>query len=182
MTGSIARRYAKAIFSLASDEGALEEIGEELASLAAVAADPDVGAALANPLLVAATREAIATTLAEQLSVRPITRKFLLLLADHQRLDQLAGISAHYRRLLDRALGRVRAKVVSAAPLAAPQRQALVARLEGLTGRTVLTESQIDPRLLSGILVEIEGKVYDGSLRTQLERLAASIAGGRTFL
>lgn len=181
MTGSIARRYAKAIFSLAGDEGAREEIGEELANLAAVASDPEIGATLANPLLAAATRKAIATTLAEQLSVRPTTHNFLLLLADHQRLDQLAAISAHYRRLLDRALGRVRAKVISAAPLA-EQRNALVARLESLTGRTVLTEDQVDPRLLGGVLVEVEGKVYDGSLRTQLERLAVSVAGGRTFL
>ena len=41
---------------------------------------------------------------------------------------------------------------------------------------------RVDPSLLGGVVVDIEGKVYDGSLRTQLEALASSIAGGRSLL
>jgi len=182
MTGSIARRYAKAIFSLAQEEGSLEPTGAELQQLAAVASDPELSAALANPLLSPAARNAIARSLAEQLNLRPTTRNFLRLLADQRRLDQLVGIAEQYRKLLDRVANRVRARIASAVGLDDAQKGALMATFEKATGRTVVAETVVDPALLGGVVVEIEGKVYDGSVRTQLERLAASIAGSRSHL
>jgi F-type H+-transporting ATPase subunit delta len=182
MTASIARRYAKAVFALAQEDRSLEETGEELQRLAAVASVPDLAPVLANPLLSSASRRAIARTLAERLALRRTTTNFLQLLADHRRLDQLAGIADHYRKLVDRALGRVRAQISAATPLTPDQQQRLVDALAALTGKSVLPEWATDAQLLGGVVVEIESKVYDGSVRTQLERLATSIAGGRSVL
>jgi F-type H+-transporting ATPase subunit delta len=182
MIGSVARRYAKAIFTLARDENALEPIGGELARLAAVASDPDTGAALANPLLSPSHRQAIAKTLADQLGLCPTMRNFVGLLADQKRLDQLVGIHQVYERLLDGALGRMRAVITTAADLRPEQKQQLIERLEKMTGKSVLAQLRVDPDLLGGVVLEVEGKVYDGSLRTQLRRLAGTIAGSRAYL
>jgi F-type H+-transporting ATPase subunit delta len=119
---------------------------------------------------------------AEQLKLRPIMRDFLSLLADHRRLDQLVGIADQYQKIIDQMLGRVRATITSATPLTAEQGEAVTGALARQTGRTVLVEEQVDPQLLGGVVVDIEGKVYDGSLRTQLEALATNIAGGRSLL
>jgi F-type H+-transporting ATPase subunit delta len=177
MIGSIARRYAKALFLLAGEESSLEQTGVELQQLADVASDPEMAAMLGNPLLSGQTRRTVAQTLADRLALRPTTRNFLCLLADHQRLRHIAGIAECYRRLLDAARGRVRAKVSSAVALNEEQEHNLVAAFERLTGKTVLATKQLDPELLGGVLVEIAGKVYDGSLKTQLQHLAASMAG-----
>jgi F-type H+-transporting ATPase subunit delta len=182
VTGSIARRYAKAIAALATEEGTLDATGNELHTLARLAGDREMAAILANPLLSSESRRAIGRSIAEQLRLGPTTRDFLLLLADHQRLDQLVGIDDQYRRLVDKALGRVRARIRSAADLTADQQRALMQTLEKLTGKTVLAEYAVEADLLGGVLVEVEGKVYDGSVRTQLRRLATTIAGGRSFL
>src|SRR6185295_6157407 len=99
---------------------------------------------------------------------RPLTRNFLAVLADHRRLDQLAPIAEHYQRLVDDALGRVRARIVSAAEMSADEETALTTVIERLTGKKVVAERSIDPELLGGVTVEVGGKVYDGSLRTQL--------------
>jgi F-type H+-transporting ATPase subunit delta len=182
MSGSIARRYAKAIIAVAQDENALEQTGEELRLLRALTADPQIAQGLANPLLSVSARRGLARAIAEQLSLRPIMRNFLCLLADQRRLDQLGGIAEQYEKILDARLGRVRATLTSAAPLSLAQADSLIASLAGQTGRTVLAEQRVDPDLLGGVVVNVEGKVYDGSLRTQLEALAASIAGGRSVL
>lgn len=182
MTGSIARRYAKALFALAREEGSLEQTGVELQQLATVAQDPQFRAVVDNPLLTQEARRAVARTLASTLALRPSTRNFVHVLADHQRLDQLVGIADQYRRLLDQVLRRVRARIVSAMPLSAAQEEKLVTRFERLTGKTVLPTQQVEPDLLGGVIVEIEGKVYDGSLQTQLQQLATAIAGGRSHL
>lgn len=177
MIGSIARRYAKALFVLAGEEGSLEQTGVELQQLADVASDPGMGETLGNPLLSPQARRAVAQTLADRLAVRPTTRNFLCLLADQQRLGHIAGIAERYRQLLDGARGRVRATVSSAIALNEEQESKLIAAFERLTGKTVLATRKVDPGLLGGVVVEIAGKAYDGTLKTQLQHLAASIAG-----
>jgi F-type H+-transporting ATPase subunit delta len=179
---SIARRYAKAIIAVAQEQNSLEQTGDELRLLRALAEEPQIAQGLANPLLSANARRGLARAIAEQLKLRPIMRDFLSLLADHRRLDQLAGIADQYQHILDQMLGRVRATLTSSGALAPQQLEAVVAALTRQTGRTVLAEERVDPQLLGGLVVDIEGKVYDGSLRTQLEALAASIAGGRSLL
>lgn len=182
MTGVAARRYAKAIFSLAREEQALEETSAELEQLAAVARDPDVASALANPLLSLPNRKALADTLATQFRLRLTTRNFVCLLADHGRLDQLVGIHEVYQRLVDQTLGRVRARFTSATPLNSVQLEQLVSTFERITEKKVLAQASVDSELLGGVVVEVAGKVYDGSLRTQLGRLAGAIAGSRSYL
>ena len=179
---SIARRYAKAIIAVAKEQNALDQTGDELRLLRALAEDPEIAQGLANPLLSATARRAMARAIAEQLKLRPVMRDFFSLLADHRRLDQLVCIDDQYQRIVDQMLGRVRATITSSAPLAPAQVEAVVSGLARQTGRTVLAEERVDAKLLGGLIVDIEGKVYDGSLRTQLEALATSIAGGRSLL
>ena len=177
MSGSPARRYAKALFALSQERGTPVETAAELERFASLAADPQITEVLTNPLLSAARRGSLVRALAEQLTLTPITRNFLCLLADHQRLDQLAAIAHQYQRLVDRVLARVRATIISTTALSSGQQRTVVHACEGITGLTVLARFEQDPQLLGGVVVEIEGTVYDGSLRTQLNNLAESMAG-----
>ena len=182
MTASIARRYAKAIVRVAQEEKSLEQTGDELRLLRALASDPQIAQSLANPLLTATARRGLAGAIAEQLTLRPLMRNFLCLLADHRRLDQLIGIADRYEKIVDEMLGRVRATIASAAPLTGPQAQGVIDALARQSRRTVIAEQHVEPSLLGGVVVDVEGTVYDGSLRTQLETLATRIAGGRSLL
>ena len=49
-------------------------------------------------------------------------------------------------------------------------------QLRGISGKEVVLQQETDPSLLGGLLVELEGKVYDGSVRTQLEKMKQRIA------
>jgi F-type H+-transporting ATPase subunit delta len=182
MSASISRRYAKAIFAIAKEQNRLEQTGEEIDALASLASYPSLAAVVSNPILGEKSRQAIARTFADQLQLTTMTRNFLFLLADHKRLDQLVGIADHYRRLVDQALGRTRAQLISAVELGADDRRKLVSALERLTEKTILATERVDPELLGGVVVAVQGKVYDGSVQTQLQRLAASIAGRQSFL
>jgi F-type H+-transporting ATPase subunit delta len=182
IVGAVARRYARAIFAVAEEEQSLEQTAAELQLLGVLAEDPQIAAGLANPLLSATDRRGLAGTIADNLKLSTTTRNFVSLLADHRRLNQLAGIARSFTRILDEQQHRVRATITSAVPLTDAQRQALVASFEKKLGRTVLAETQVDPQLLGGVLVDVEGTIYDGSVRTQLQTLATRIAGGRSTL
>jgi F-type H+-transporting ATPase subunit delta len=173
---AVARRYAKALFALAKEAGSLEATADELGKAAAVAADPSLGPVLGSPLLAASKRRALADMLVTDLKLGDLLSRFLHLLADQKRLDQLPSIADHYSRLLDAALGRVRITIRSSAELHPQQQTAIVGKFAQLTGKQILPQVRVDPALLGGVVVEVGGKVYDGSIRTQLDRLAARLS------
>jgi F-type H+-transporting ATPase subunit delta len=102
----------------------------------------------------------------------------LSLLLERDRLAHLPGIVSCYRRLLNEAKGRVEAKVVSAAPLESALAERVRAQLRTLSGKDVVMTQEVDGSLLGGMTVELEGKVYDGSIRTQLDKMKQRIARG----
>ena len=87
-----------------------------------------------------------------------------------------APLTRHTKQLLDKALGRVRARVRSAVELETEEKQLLVRTFSQLTHKTVEPSFETDAALLGGVVVEVEGRVYDASLKTQLARLGEQLA------
>ncbi len=175
MTGALAKRYARALAEVARDDHALESALEELERAAAWVGDPELGAALSSPALDLDARRALLSQLTATLELSELVRHFLELLLRNHRLALLpAGVRA-YRRIVDDELGRTRARVRSAADLPEASRAEIRSALERLHGKKVLLSVEVDPALLGGITVEIEGRVYDGSVRTQLAHLSRAL-------
>jgi F-type H+-transporting ATPase subunit delta len=176
MTGALAKRYARALASVASEQRRLEEVCAELERTAEWLADPELAAALAAPNLGPAARRGLIGSITEALGLSELTTNFLGLLAQHNRLGQFRAIVEAYRSIVDRELGRVRARIRSAQPLS-PASLAEISRvLDGICAKKVLPTVEVDGALIGGLTVEIEGRVYDGSVRTQLEHLARAMA------
>jgi F-type H+-transporting ATPase subunit delta len=70
----------------------------------------------------------------------------------------------------------VRARVRSARPLPEESRRRILEVFERQTGKQVIAETAVDAGLLGGVVVEVGGRVFDGSLRVQLERLQQSLS------
>jgi F-type H+-transporting ATPase subunit delta len=175
--GAVARRYAKALFSLAQESDSLQSTATELERLAGVAANPALGSLLGSPLLGAPQRQALAGLLVEDLKLSDLLSRFVRFLAEQRRLTELPAIADHFGRQLDDALGLVRVRIVSATPLTPQQEKDIVDKFSQLTAKQVIPQVSVDPQLLGGVLVEVAGKVFDGSIRTQFHRLAAQLAG-----
>jgi F-type H+-transporting ATPase subunit delta len=176
VNGAIARRYGRALFDLATEAGSVDEVAGQLAELAAAVESLEAGA-LAPGLLSPAQRESLATALAARVGAASLVAKFIGVLAANDRLEQLPGVRDAYEKLADTAAGRVRVTVRSASPLSDSERAALKTKFESITGRRVVDTVEVDADLLGGVTVEAEGRVYDGSVRTQLARLERQMAG-----
>jgi F-type H+-transporting ATPase subunit delta len=175
-----ARRYGKALFGLASEEGRIEEIRAELDRLAELlGASPELARVLLSPLHPAPQRRNVFLRLAERLALSPILRNFGAFLIDQRRASDFDAIHAEYVRLAEEALGRVSGEVVSASPLSEAQVARLREALGRRTGREVALAVRVDPALLGGAVARVGDLVFDGSLRTQLEQLRANLTGGR---
>ena len=171
-----ARRYAKALLSLAQEQEAGETIGEQLAQVAQLFTDLELAKILGLPALPLRARQGIVEQVVSQASPHDTFVKFLHVLADNNRLRDLVDIDGAYQGLLDQVLGRIRAQIRSAATLSEEEAQIITAAFSRLTKKTVETSFAVETELLGGIIVEIEGRVYDASLKTQLARLESRLA------
>jgi F-type H+-transporting ATPase subunit delta len=73
--------------------------------------------------------------------------------------------------------GRGTAAAVSATAIDENQMKALAKALKEVVGRDVEVSSRVDPALLGGLLVQMQGRTYDGSVRSRLASLRARLAG-----
>ncbi len=171
-----ARRYAKALLSLAQETGEEEAIGTELNQIATVLAEPTLAKILALPTLPLKARRDIVEQLISAAGPKAVVANFLRVLAENDRLGVFADIESGYQTLLEKLLGRVRASVKSASELSEDELKSIVDAFSKKTQKTVIPTVEVDPELLGGVTVEIEGRVYDASLKTQLRRISESLA------
>jgi F-type H+-transporting ATPase subunit delta len=104
--------------------------------------------------------------------------KLLNLLAERGRLELLPDLREVYRERLLAHSNVVRATVTSAAPLSPDDVQRLEASLGGLTGKRVQLETAVDPAIIGGVVTRIGSTVYDGSIRTQLQKMRQQLVEG----
>jgi len=172
IASSVARRYARALFSLGLEEARHELYGDELeAVVRALDQSPEAGAVLKNPGYSQEQRHAAVNALAKGLSLSPMVVSFLRLLVDRQRAGDLTGIVRAYRSMVDQQESRVRATVTAAAPLSKDELERLREAIARMTGRTILLDSRTDPSIIGGVVTQVGATLFDGSLRTQLERM-----------
>jgi F-type H+-transporting ATPase subunit delta len=179
IAGSISRRYARALFTLALEEDGHEQIGEELETVArTIRSSAEARTLVESPAYTPAQRHALVDLLVEKLSLSPSVGSFLRLLADRHRLAEIGAIARSYGEMLDEKVGRVRATVISARPLAEDELRHVRDALAAATRRTVVLDSRSDPRIVGGVITQVGPKVWDGSIRTQLERLRRELKTG----
>jgi len=170
--GSIARRYAKALFEIGVSESAFARFEEEVAALAALyASSHDLRMSMENPIVKQSEKLAILRALLPRVAPSPSVQRFALLLLERGRFGLLPAISRAYRRLADERAGQVRAKVSTATPISPGDLARVRTALERRTGRKVLIETAVDPSLIGGIVARVGDLVLDGSVRSQLEGL-----------
>ena len=177
MAGStLSLRYAKALLDIGVERKIQDQIGRELDRVGVVfSSAPELLELFRNPKFAAAQRKAVLAELLKRVMVSPVTRNFLFLLTEKDRMGYLQDIILAFHGLADASSGRIRAQVTVASPLTEPELARLRTILGKLTGLQVVIEPREDPRLIGGVVTRIGGKVYDGSVRAQLDTLQARL-------
>jgi F-type H+-transporting ATPase subunit delta len=174
---AVARRYARALFELSEEQGTVDAAGTALAAIASFLDDERVVRVLTGPVP-RDQKDHLLRELAANVDAPPALRDLLLLLSERHRLGHLPMIRGVFDHLVDVRHGRTRATVRSATPLPPEMLQEVTRVFGSVTGKQVLAEVTVDPDLLAGLIVEVDGRVYDGSLRTQLAKLRQQMASG----
>jgi F-type H+-transporting ATPase subunit delta len=176
IVGSIARRYARALFDLAVEQDKVEAWADALGTLKqAIEGSAELRDVLENPVYTREQRRAISGKLVAALRLDAEPANLLYLLGDRSRLAHLGAIVDTFVRLADAKLGRVRARLTSAVPLDPAAAERISGKLSVATRAQVLLDAEVDPELLGGVVAQVGSLTFDGSLRTQLEAMRSAL-------
>jgi F-type H+-transporting ATPase subunit delta len=173
---TIAQHYADALADVAISEKSAENVSRELRDfLALLRESAQLGILLGSPAVSRANKHAVAQALVERMKASRTLRNFLFVVIDQRRMGLLPEIQEAFEAQLDERQGVARAHVVSARQLKEGEKKQLRKALERLSGRRVEEDYELDPALIAGAVVRVGSTIYDGSVRTQLERLRARL-------
>lgn len=165
------RRYARALFELAQEQGRLDAVHNDVKELARLATRRKELSALLEPYeLKAADRKGIWDQILKD-KVDPLTHRFVHFLVDKRRIGLLSQITHDFAELYKEAMNITTLEIRAAHPLTETQIHALSDRFAAKLGRTIAAIQTTDPSLLGGFQVHAGDVVYDYSVNHQLEIL-----------
>lgn len=173
MATAAARRYARAVFELARDDGAVEEWAHRLSRVRELFDDPEIAGVLSNPTIPTETRESL---ISDSGVLDKEATNLAKLLVESGRIKEAAEIEHEFQVLADEGAGRVRAVVTTAVELSHEDRERVARQLSGRLKRDVRLSSVVDPRIVGGLKVQFGDRVIDATIATKLQQLRRRLA------
>ena len=175
----LAVSYAQALLDLAREQNVHEPIGQDLAGLRQViAAEPRLAQFLGDPSIGDEERRGVIDR-AIRPKVHPLVANFLGVLSQHRRLGILGEIAGAYQGLLDRMLGKVEVELTVAQQLSPDQLDQVRRRVSDALKKTAVIKQNVDDAIIGGMVLKVEDKLIDASVRTQLQTMKRQLLARR---
>lgn len=177
-TNTIARRYAGAFFAHinANHSSSAAKIWDELSSLASLFhTSDDFANVVKNPTISQEDKYAIFESLKKSSKISDELFKFIALLIEKKRLILIADIDKAIKSFIMEAENKVEAEAVFASKTDDAVKKELVKRLEYLTGKKVILQEKVDPSVIGGVKVKLGSKLFDATIKGQLDKLKTSL-------
>ena len=175
-SSGVAGRYATALFELALEQRALDQVAVDLDRFnEALDAFDDLLRLVKSPVFSAEEQGRALAAILEELKIEGLTRNFLLLAAKNRRLFATPDMIRAFRAMLARHRGEMSATVTAAAKLTESQVTALRQALKAALGKEIMLDERVDAGLLGGLVVKVGSRMVDSSLRTKLNSLKVAM-------
>jgi len=172
----VANRYAVALFQLAKEKGTLEQVNNELKVVKEVLEQTKgFKSFLVHPKVEPSKKaELIKSSFSN--AVGQLVLNMLLLLVERKRTDIITAMITKFETLSYEELNVALAKVYSTKPLSTEQEEQLSKSFAKKVSKSKLyIENIVDPSLIGGIKIRIGDRIYDGSVKGQLDKLSRQL-------
>jgi F-type H+-transporting ATPase subunit delta len=175
MRESLAGTYASSLFSLAKEEGKVSQYREALSDILALFnKEPSLYQTLQSYAVERQDLYGLIDRLWSPVGLKSLCPFLKTLVANH-RLDAFEDIARAYAVMANESEGIKEGLAYSAAPLTAGQLAQIESSLGKSLGAQIHLTNRVEPSLLGGVKVAVDGKVYDGSLAQRLEDLKKTL-------
>ncbi len=167
-----AARYAQAVFDLAKEAGSVAAVEGDFAKFSeAWNASADLRAAARSPLIDPQEKAKALAAVAAKLGISDLGRKAIGVAATNRRAAELPQIASAFAALAARDRGARRIEIVSARPLSANDKSAIIEALGKKLGGKVEAETKVDESLIGGFVVRVGSRQFDASIKSKLDSL-----------
>jgi F-type H+-transporting ATPase subunit delta len=169
-TGAIARRYAGAMFDIGLRQNQLDRTLEDVQGIAQVFAHRTLAYLLREPKVPAKRKE---TAIRQALTgkVLPTSLNLALLVVQRELVDVMPNIARELEQLVLDYKNEAKAEVITATKIDDAQLSEIKHALERITGKTIITQTKVQPDILGGVVARVGDHVIDGSVRYRLSAL-----------
>jgi F-type H+-transporting ATPase subunit delta len=171
-TYRIASRYAKSLIDLASEQGKLDKVVEDMTFFSEVCKLPDVALLLKSPVVKGDKKGKVLDAIFSG-KIDPLTHSFIEIILRKGREASLAEIAKEVINQYRGIKGISIVEITSAEPLSAETMEAIRKKLieSRLTRGNIQFTTSIDKSLIGGFVISFEDKLYDASVKRQLDLL-----------
>ncbi len=170
-----AKIYGKALYTLAREEQLEGEILRQLRILSEVFRQtPEYIKLLCTPTI---TKKERCGILQHDFGgvVQPYVLNAMKLMTERGLMRDFSGSCEEFCHCYNADYGILEATVVTAVPMPDALREKLVQKLHDVTGKQIDLTMRIDPTILGGIRLEMDGEQLDGTIRNRLDNIRAML-------
>lgn len=172
---TVARNYAETLFELARRQDAVREFESGINAVAElIAANPRVREFIETPRIGSdAKKKVLGETLEGRVPKHLVN--FVKVVIDKRRQRLLRSIASEFQGLVDEHAGRTHVDVTVARSLPGPELDQIAEGLSRALGKTVIPHLRVRPDILGGIVVRTGDRIFDGSVRRQIENMRRTL-------
>ena len=177
---SLAKRYARALFSIAEEENLIERFNAELAAFSEAFSqnDGELLIALTTPVFKLQERKQVAEVVSTKMGVHNIVQNFLFVLLEKERIGIHFEIAQVFESMADAKVGRVRAKVQTAQDLSEGEQteiRATLAQSIQTDHDNMVIEFSVNEELIGGVWAKVGDTTYDATIRSKLQDMKVTL-------
>ena len=167
----ITKEYAEALFSIAAENNSFESFNESLDLISAVFSEnPDYFQVLSSPNVTDDEKASLIDGAFSE-NVPEDVLAFLKILCKNGDAKLLLPCIDEYKSLYKVSKEIANVKITSAVELTDKEKEALIAKLEKTYHVTVKPSYSVDPSIIAGVVIDMDGKIIDGSIKSNLDRI-----------
>ena len=167
----MSKEYGTALFMLAKETESVDEFEKALDLVADVFGENEEYIDfLASPAISLKERTSAINEAFEKVCPEHIV-SFLSLLCERGRIREFESCVKEYKKLAEFSRNIVTARVKSAVELSEAEKEKLKKKLEKMSGYSVIVECEQDEALIGGLVIEMDDKILDYSLKRRLHEV-----------
>jgi len=175
-TSDVAGTYARVLFDLASTADAVDAADAGLSTVVeSLRGHIDLRQALTDTQVPAEKKRDVLRELFGE-NIPPEVLSVVTLAVDRGHAELLGDVAREYSELAERERGIVVAQVTTAVPMTDATRASVIEKLSAALGRPVTLRERVDESVVGGIVINVAGRVLDGSVASQLDAMRSALS------
>ncbi len=180
IVSGMAGRYATALFELALETKAVDQVQSDLKAFdALVAGNPDLTRLVRSPVFSGEEQAKALVAILEKAGIKGVAANFLRVVAQNRRLFAVRDMIRGFNALVAKHKGEVTAQVTVAQALNDARLAEIRDALRAVTGKDVQVDVDVDPSIIGGLKVKVGSRMVDASLRTKLNSIKFAMKEAR---